>query len=152
MNYYKSIHTLATSLLLTTVAAIPALAQAPVKTDLPKVKITVNSSQDGPLAPDDQLTLREAIAITNGTLTSADLSVAEQQQVTPISGNSVIAFDLPTGNTTIELQSLLPVLAQAGLIIDGTTQPGYDATKSATAEISVAIPVVEITAADLVAS
>ncbi|MEM1242400.1 MAG: right-handed parallel beta-helix repeat-containing protein, partial [Cyanobacteria bacterium P01_H01_bin.26] len=108
----------------------------------------VNSPQDGPITPDDQLTLREAIAITNGTITSADLSVAEQQQVAPSPSNSVIAFDLPAGSTTIELQSLLPVLAQPGLIIDGTTQPGYDATKSATAEILVAIPVVEITVAD----
>lgn len=148
MSYYKSIHTLATSLLLTTVAAIPAFAQAPANTDFPKVKITVNSPQDGAITPDEQLTLREAISITNGTLTSADLSAVEQQKVTASSDNSVIAFDLPAGNTTIELQSLLPVLAQPGLVIDGTTQPGYDATKSATAEILVAIPVVEITSAD----
>ena len=148
MTYRKSIRTLATSLLLTTVIAASASAQAPVLTDFSKVQITVNSPQDGPITPDDQLTLREAIAITNGTLTTAELSNAEQQQVTPNSGNSVIAFDLPVGDTTIELQSILPVLAQPGLVVDGTTQPGYDAAKSATAEILVAVPVVELTAAD----
>ncbi|MEM8610760.1 MAG: OmpA family protein [Cyanobacteria bacterium P01_H01_bin.105] len=148
MIYRKFIRTLATSLLLTTVIATSASAQAPAVTDFPKVQVTVNSPQDGPIMPDDEMTLREAIAITNGTLTTAELSHEEQQQITPNSGNSVISFDLPTGNTTIELQSLLPVLAQPGLVVDGTTQPGYDATKSATAEILVAIPVVEITVAD----
>ena len=144
MTYHKYICTLATSLLLAAVAT----AQASAVADFPRVQVQVNSPKDGPITPDDQLTLREAIAITNGTLTPAELSNAEQQQVTPNSGNSVITFDLPAGNTTIELQSLLPVLAQPGLVIDGTTQPGYDATKSATAEILVAVPVVEITPAD----
>ncbi|MEO0866905.1 MAG: OmpA family protein [Cyanobacteria bacterium J06642_11] len=147
MTYCKSIRTFATSLLLATAAATPVAAQSPVTTDFSNVQVTVNSPQDGPITPDDQLTLREAIAITNGTLIPADLSIAEQQQVTPSPGNSEIAFDLPAGDTTIELQSLLPVLAQPGLVINGTTQPGYDATKSATAEILVAIPVVEITSA-----
>ncbi|MBT9313989.1 OmpA family protein [Leptothoe spongobia TAU-MAC 1115] len=147
MTYYQSIRTLATSLLLATVATA-AVAQTPESLNLPKVQITVNSSQDGPITTDDQLTLREAIAITNGTLPLAELSDTEQQQVLPSSGNSVVGFDLPTGNTTIELQSLLPVLAQPGLTVDGTTQAGYDATQSATAEILVAIPVVEITPAD----
>ena len=151
MTYYKSIRTLAVSLLLATVATAPGLAQTletSEVTHFPKVQIKVNSPQDGPITPDDQLTLREAISITNGTLTMAELSNKEQQQITPNSGNSVIAFDLPIDTTTIELQSLLPVLAQPGLVVDGTTQPGYDATKSATAEILVAVPVVEITVAD----
>ncbi|MEM9486854.1 MAG: OmpA family protein, partial [Cyanobacteria bacterium P01_F01_bin.116] len=150
MTYPKSIRTLATSLLLATVATLPSLAQTEETADLnnlPKVQITVNSPEDGPMMPDDQLTLREAIAITNGTLTTAELSTAEQQQVAASSGNSVINFDLPASDTTIELQSLLPVLAQPGLTIDGSTQPGYDATKSATAEILVPIPVVELTPA-----
>ena len=124
MTYRKSIHTLATSLLLATVTATFAAAQTPVVTDFPKVQLTVNSPQDGPITPDEQLTLREAISITNGTLTLGDLSVAEQQQITTRSDNSVIAFDLPAGTTTIELQSILPVLAQTGLSIDGPTQPG----------------------------
>jgi len=151
MTYYKSIRTLAVSLLLATVATAPGLAQTletSEVTHFPKVQIKVNSPQDGPITPDDQLTLREAIAITNGTLTLAELSDAEQGQVTASASNSVIAFELPTGQTKIELQSLLPVLAQPGLVVDGTTQAGYDAAKSATAEILVAIPVVEITSAD----
>ncbi|MBE9066395.1 OmpA family protein [Leptolyngbya cf. ectocarpi LEGE 11479] len=151
MTYYRSIRTLAVSLLLATAATAPGLAQTvetAESTNFPKVQIQVNSAQDGPITPDDQLTLREAIAITNGTLTLADLSATEQQQITPSPDHSVIAFDLPAESTTIKLQSLLPALAQPGLSIDGTTQPGYDATKSATAEILVAIPVVEITPAD----
>ncbi|MEL7509104.1 MAG: cell envelope biogenesis protein OmpA, partial [Cyanobacteria bacterium J06554_1] len=141
MTYYKSIRTLVVSLLLATAATSPSLAQTVETsgpTHFPKVQIKVNSPQDGPIMRDNQLTLREAIAITNGTLTTAELSNAEQQQVAPGSTNSVIAFDLPADDTTIELQSLLPALAQPGLVIDGTTQAGYDATKSATAEISVA--------------
>lgn len=148
MTYRKSIRTLATSFLLTTVIAASASAQTPAVTNFPKGQVIVNSPQDGPITPDDQMTLREAIAITNGTLTLTNLSSKEQQQITPGSDSSIIAFDLPAGNTTIELQSLLPALAQPGLVIDGTTQPGYDATKSATAEILVAVPVVEITPAD----
>ncbi|MEL6333789.1 MAG: right-handed parallel beta-helix repeat-containing protein, partial [Cyanobacteria bacterium J06626_26] len=151
MTYYKSIRTLVVSLLLATAATAPGLAQTVEtsrSTHFPKVQIKVNSPQDGPITPDEQLTLREAIAITNGNLTLGDLSAVEQQQIIPSSGNSVITFDLPADSTTIELQSLLPVLAQPGLVIDGTSQPGYDAKKSATAEILVAIPVVEITSAD----
>ncbi|MEM6251355.1 MAG: OmpA family protein [Cyanobacteria bacterium P01_D01_bin.156] len=147
MTYRPSIRTLATSLLLATVATA-AVAQTPSEPNLPKVQVMVNSSQDGPITPDDQLTLREAIALTNGTLLQDELSNLERQQIAPSSGNSVIAFDLPTDSTTIQLQSLLPALTQPGLAIDGTTQPGYDATKSATAEILVATPVVEITAAE----
>ncbi|MEO1181004.1 MAG: cell envelope biogenesis protein OmpA, partial [Cyanobacteria bacterium J06636_28] len=151
MTYYKSIRTLVVSLLLATAATAPGLAQTVETsgpTHFPKVQIKVNSPQDGPIMPDNQLTLREAISITNGNLTLDDLSAVEQQQIIPSSGNSVITFDLPADSTTIELQSLLPVLAQPGLVIDGTSQPGYDAKKSATAEILVAIPVVEITSAD----
>ncbi|MEM9161480.1 MAG: right-handed parallel beta-helix repeat-containing protein [Cyanobacteria bacterium P01_F01_bin.4] len=148
MTYQKSICTLATSLLLSTVATAPAFAQTLEASDFPKVQIKVNSSQDGPMMPDDQLTLREAIAITNGTLTTTELSTAEQLQVTAGPGHAIIEFDLPADSTTIELQSVLPAITQPGLVIDGTTQSGYDATKSATAEILVAIPVVAITPAD----
>ncbi|NEQ53572.1 MAG: right-handed parallel beta-helix repeat-containing protein, partial [Leptolyngbya sp. SIO3F4] len=151
MTHYKSIRTLAASLLLATTATTHTFAQTAHTSEeisFPQVQITVNSSQDGPVIPDDQLTLREAISITNGTLPLTELSTTEQQQVSTSLDNSVIAFDLPTGDTTIKLQSLLPVLAQPGLVIDGTTQTGYDETKSATAEILVATPVVEITSAD----
>ncbi|MEM8806180.1 MAG: OmpA family protein [Cyanobacteria bacterium P01_G01_bin.38] len=134
---------LAVSLLLSTAAS----AQMPTEPVATNLRVVVNSSQDGEITPDDQLTLREAIAITNGTLTSAELSTTEQSQVITRPGHSVIEFDLPTDSTTIEVQSVLPAITQPGLVIDGTTQPGYDATKSATAEILVAIPVVAITPA-----
>ncbi|MEM7793680.1 MAG: right-handed parallel beta-helix repeat-containing protein [Cyanobacteria bacterium P01_C01_bin.118] len=147
MIYRQSVYTLATSLCFAVVTMMVATAQTVENTRFPGGQITVNSSQDGPITADDQLTLREAIAITNGTLTRAALSETEQQQITG-ADSSVIAFDLPANDTTIKLQALLPVLSQPGLVIDGTTQPGYDATKSATAEILVAIPLVEITSAN----
>lgn len=58
-----------------------------------------------------------------------------------------IAFHLPLNQTTIRLVDVLPALARPGLVVDGTTQPGYDASKSATAEIAIGVPVVEITSA-----
>ncbi|MEM9904625.1 MAG: OmpA family protein [Cyanobacteria bacterium P01_D01_bin.44] len=158
-RYRNAVRGLAASLLLSTVAAAPALSQSMIDSqtetisetqtaDFPKVRVMVNSVQDGPITPDDGLTLREAIAITNGTLTSADLSDAERLQVTASSVTSAIEFNLPANDTSIELRSVLPPLAQPGLVIDGTTQPGYDATQSATAEILVAIPIVALTSAD----
>ncbi|MEM7650282.1 MAG: right-handed parallel beta-helix repeat-containing protein, partial [Cyanobacteria bacterium P01_A01_bin.70] len=159
-RYHNAVRGLAASLLLSTVAAAPALSQSMLNSaaeadpetqtadGFPQVRVVVNSSQDGAIAPDDQMTLREAIALTNGTLTQAELSEAERLQVTASPGASAIEFDLPASDTTLELQSVLPPLTQPGLVIDGTTQPGYDAAKSATAEILVAIPVVALTPAD----
>ncbi|MEL6398175.1 MAG: OmpA family protein [Cyanobacteria bacterium J06607_6] len=86
--------------------------------------ITVNSAADGAPIADDALTLREAIAIANGTLPVTALSALEQAQVTP-AAESRIAFDLPADDTTIVLTGLLPPLVATGLTIDGTTQPGY---------------------------
>ncbi|MEM6432698.1 MAG: OmpA family protein [Cyanobacteria bacterium P01_D01_bin.115] len=86
--------------------------------------ITVNSAADGAPIADDALTLREAIAIANGTLPVTALSTLEQAQVTP-AAESRIAFDLPADDTTILLTGLLPPLVAPGLTIDGTTQPGY---------------------------
>ena len=86
--------------------------------------ITVNSAADGAPIADDALTLREAIAIANGTLPVTALSALEQAQVTP-AAESRIAFDLPADDTTILLTGLLPPLVTTGLTIDGTTQPGY---------------------------
>lgn len=106
--------------------------------------ITVNSPFDGPTQPDAELTLREAIEITNGTLPISSLSDVEKQLVTPNSASSEIQFDLPAEQTTIELKTVLPALNQAGLTIDGTTQLGYDVTKSATAEIAIPVPVVTL--------
>ncbi len=115
--------------------------QLPFPTSL---RVVVNSNQDGNVQPDDQLTLREAIQLVNGTLSVAQLSSAEKALVQPLTGGSRIEFSLPTNATTIVLQSQLPDLASPGLVIDGATQPGYNASTSATAEIAIPIPVVAI--------
>lgn len=117
------------------------------QTASPQVRVVVNSNSDGDIKPDEQLTLREAIALVNGTLSVDKLSTTERAQVQPATGGSRIEFNLPTGATTIQLQQELPDLASPGLIIDGSTQPGYDAAGSATAEIAIPIPVVTITPA-----
>ena len=109
--------------------------------------LTVNSNQDGQIVADEKLSLREAIELTNGTLLLENLSDQERQQVTLTPDHSTIAFDLPQDNTVIALEAPLPDLMQPDLVIDGTTQPGYDATKSATAEIEIPIPVIELTSA-----
>ncbi|MEM8805084.1 MAG: OmpA family protein [Cyanobacteria bacterium P01_G01_bin.38] len=155
LHYCKATYGLAASLLIAAVADAPVLSQTTMSTqvedstqptDFPSVRVVVNGSHDGPITPDEFVTLREAIAITNGTLTLAELSDAEQRQVTS-AAQAAIEFDLFTDSTTIELQSVLPAIAQPGLVIDGTTQSGYDPTKSATAEILVPVPVVAITPA-----
>jgi parallel beta-helix repeat protein len=82
-------------------------------------KIVVNSTQDT-LAPDTELTFREAIAIANGTLALDRLSPDERTQVTEgITATDEIRFALPPGENTIYLKELLPVIAQPNLIIDG---------------------------------
>ncbi|KYC40148.1 cell envelope biogenesis protein OmpA [Scytonema hofmannii PCC 7110] len=112
------------------------------------LRIVVNSNQDGDVKADEQLTLREAIELANGTLSAEKLSSAEKAQIQPASnGSSRIEFNLPGGATAIQLQQQLPDLAAPGLVIDGTTQPGYDASGSATAEIAIPIPVVAISPA-----
>ncbi len=116
----------------------------PTTPSAPAVRVVVNSNIDGAVTADSQLTLREAIEIVNGTLTPQQLSSAEQAQISPASSGSTIEFNLPGGATTIELQTVLPDLAAPGLTIDGSTQPGYDANTSATAEIAIPIPLVTI--------
>lgn len=109
--------------------------------------VVVNSNQDGSVQPDSTLTLREAIEIVNGQLSIERLSDAEKALVKPLSGDtpSRIEFNLPSGQTTIRLTEILPPLASPGLVVDGATQPGYEPTRSATAEIAIPIPVVVIT-------
>ncbi|MGB7413070.1 MAG: OmpA family protein [Thermosynechococcaceae cyanobacterium] len=97
--------------------ALPGLAQESTQ----KLTVVVNSNQDGEIQPDESLTLREAIALTNGTLSRNQLSAAEQAQVSD--GPSHIEFDLPSGATTIKLQTMLPPITSA-VVIDGTTQAG----------------------------
>ncbi|MEM7715369.1 MAG: OmpA family protein [Cyanobacteria bacterium P01_A01_bin.68] len=121
----------------------------PTTSPPPAVRAVVNSNADGPVNADGQLTLREAIEVANGTLTPDRLSSAEQAQLAPAtSGGSSIEFNLPSGASTIELQSVLPDLAAPGLTIDGSTQPGYDPNTSATAEIAIPIPLVTIKPAE----
>jgi outer membrane protein OmpA-like peptidoglycan-associated protein len=119
----------------------------------------VNSNRDGAIAPDDVLTLREAIALVNGELKLDQLSAAEQAQVellqfnenppiTAIPPTQQIDFDLPKGQTVIRLTSLLPALTQPGLLINGTSQPGYDSRRSAIAEGEIPVPIVQITPAE----
>ncbi len=119
------------------------------------MRIVVNSNQrprpeNSKL--DDTVTLRDAIAIINGTVSIEQLSQSQKNQVQIINDDGKIPtnrieFNLPADQTTIALQEILPPLTKPGLIIDGTTQPGYDANQSPTAEISIPKPIVSITPA-----
>jgi len=111
-----------------------------------QLRITVNSNQDT-IQPNGELTLREAIELANGTLGIDRLNPIERNQVSMVGDRTQIQFALPPGATTIRLTKLLPALNRPGIVIDGSTQSGYDATKSATAEILVPIPVVSLTPA-----
>ncbi|MEO0984969.1 MAG: OmpA family protein [Cyanobacteria bacterium J06639_14] len=141
---------LAATTLVSQVAVWAQATPAHVTTPPPDLHIVVNSSQDGPIQADEMLTLREAIELTNGTLPLASLSDVEQAQVTVVESAesaSRIEFNLPANQTKIQLVTPLPAIASPDLTLDGTTQPGYDPALSATAEIEVPIPVVEITPA-----
>ncbi|MTJ48260.1 hypothetical protein [Dolichospermum sp. UHCC 0259] len=131
------------SLLLLIVVPKIALAQ----TSSAGPKILVNSNQDGEIKADEFLTLREAISLINGSLKVEQLSNIEKAQITP-SQASQISFNLPPNQTTIYLQEVLPPLSTPGLIIDGTTQPGYNSKKSPTVEINIPQPVVSLTPAE----
>lgn len=91
------------------------------------LQVVVNSDRDGAVQADNALTLREAIHIVNGTLPLDKLSDREKTQVKSLSPNapSRIVFNLPPQQTTIRLNEIIPPLATPGLVIDGTTQPGY---------------------------
>jgi outer membrane protein OmpA-like peptidoglycan-associated protein len=111
-------------------------------------KVVVNSNLDGPIQSDSLLTLREAIALVNGNLKLEQLSPSQRVQVQAIPGvSSHIEFNLPQPQTTIALKEVLPPLTSPGLVIDGTTQPSYDPTKSPTQEIQIPQPIVSITPA-----
>ncbi len=96
------------------------------------LKATVNSHQDGEIQADSQLTLREAIALINSTLSISQLSPTEKAQVESLSPTapSRIEFNLPLNQTTIYLSSALPDIICSNVVIDGTTQPGYDASQT----------------------
>ncbi|MEO1394852.1 MAG: OmpA family protein [Cyanobacteria bacterium J06634_5] len=116
---------------------VPAGAAASV------VSITVNSDGDGPITPDEALTLREAIEIANGTLPVTALSNAESALLSPAASPS-INFAL-LGDTRIELTEVLPAITASGLTIDGTTQSGYGADSDEPAIVPVPVPAVSIT-------
>jgi outer membrane protein OmpA-like peptidoglycan-associated protein len=105
----------------------------------------VNSGEDAVKA-DDKLTLREAIALINNTLPIQQLSGAEKALVRQNTPDSRIEFSLPSSETTIELQQELPALTKP-VIVDGTTQTGYNASRSATAQIAIPKAMVAITPA-----
>lgn len=136
------------TLAVTTVCStLPAWGQVDL-TEAQPLRVVVNSDRDT-VQPDEGITLREAILLVNGELAIANLSPTEAAQVESLSANAapLITFDLPPGQSTIQLQSVLPPLAAPGLTVDGSTQSGYDPTGSATAEIEIPIPVVSITPA-----
>ena len=113
-------------------------------------QIIVNSDRDGDIQSDRELTLREAIAIANGSLTLDRLSEPERAQVKPIANSkgSQIGFNLPSDRTTIKLSKALPALSRQNLTIDGTTQTGYDSQRSFAQELAIPQPIVAIAPAD----
>lgn len=84
-------------------------------------QVEVNSFNDGEVTADADLTLREAIEITNGTLRLEDLSEAERAQVRPLAAGegSQIRWSALTGEPVLRLSHPLPPLAQPNLSLDG---------------------------------
>jgi outer membrane protein OmpA-like peptidoglycan-associated protein len=131
---------------------INAAQAAPVRqgnaTTPPHLKIIVNSDRDT-IAPDDGITLREAIALTNGDLRIDQLSTQERAQVQDLGSTfgSKIEFNLPAGRTKIALASELPAIQMPGVSIDGTTQAGFVPTSKTKTSLVLATPVIEISPA-----
>jgi CSLREA domain-containing protein len=93
---------------------------------------TVNSSGDeGDSNPGDGF-CRTGTTLSNCTLRAAI------EEANAITGTQEIRFNLPSGEETISVHSSLPVIID-DVIIDGTTQPGYDGIN----------PVVQISGAEL---
>ncbi|MEI6329103.1 MAG: OmpA family protein [Pseudanabaena sp. ELA645] len=131
----------------------PAIAQTLPKAPNPQIyQIIVNSNADGEIKPDGELTLREAIAITNGSLTLDRLSDLERPQVktnfASLFTGTRILFKLAPDKTTIRLNKALPDLSSENLVIDGTSQGGYDADSSFAQELKIPKPIVAIAPAD----
>ncbi|MDX2240592.1 MAG: OmpA family protein [Leptolyngbyaceae cyanobacterium bins.302] len=136
-----------TSLML--LGAVPSVLADPLPVANPPAqpsRLIVNSNQDV-IQPDTVLTLREAISVVNGSLPLDKLSDAERGQISPAS-RFTIDFNLPDGQTTIQLVEPLPALKVPGIAIDGTTQPGYRGDRSAITEIAMPIPIVALTPAE----
>lgn len=117
------------------------------ETSRPNYQITVNSDRDDEIQPNNEMTLREAMAIANGSLSIDRLSESERAQIKPLAANakgSRIIFNLLPNRTTIELRRALPDISSPNLIIDGTTQVGYDSQKSFAQELAIPQPIVAI--------
>ena len=95
--------------------------------------ITVNTTADE-TAADSTMSLREAIEVSDGTLSVSSLSTQEKAQVSGAVGSTnTIDFNIPTtdpgynattGVWTIAVNSDLPVISTNAAIIDGYSQPG----------------------------
>jgi Bacterial Ig-like domain (group 3)/Periplasmic copper-binding protein (NosD) len=95
--------------------------------------ITVNTAAD-PATPGTTMSLREAIEVSNGTLSVSSLSTQQQAQVSGAVGNTnTIDFNIPTtdsgynaatGVWTITPHEDLPAISTNAAIIDGYSQPG----------------------------
>ena len=103
----------------------------------PGATITVNSAADT-AAPGNVLTLREAILLSNGTLSISQLTPEQRAQVKGTHSDTTrdtIAFNIPgdgvrtifVGGKVLPFSRLLPFITHQ-VIIDGTTQPGFDRT------------------------
>jgi parallel beta-helix repeat protein len=119
--------------------ATPATAQIDTQ-----FSVIVNSNRDE-IAPDEDVTLREAIAIVNGDLSLDDLTAAEQRQISGDLGAQTkqIRFNLPPDQTVITLTELLPEIRTPNVTIDGTSQPGYESLDSS--QTGIPTPIVTLT-------
>ena len=123
-----------------------ALLAAPANAEQMNWRAVVNTNADN-IQPDNFLSLREAIAAINGNLPLEELSEAEKKQITPGATTPRIEFNLSPQKTTINLVKLLPPLSTPGLVIDGTTQPGYDRKELEKQGGATPVPLVAITPA-----
>jgi hypothetical protein len=96
-------------------------------------QITVNTTADDTTAG-ATLSLRQAIDVSDGTLSVSSLSAQEQAQVSgAVGATNAIDFNIPTTDQgydattkvwTIAVKSELPAISTNAAIIDGYTQPG----------------------------
>jgi hypothetical protein len=87
--------------------------------------MTVNTNADA-VNPDNVLSLREAIMLTDGTLALNALTAQEKMQVNGVPGGNqpdTILFNLPGPNLQIALATALPTISHP-VTIDGFSQQG----------------------------
>ncbi len=149
----KNLFALTTVLLLCSSSfIIPTQAQTTQTKRNPKfLVIAVNSHLDTNKR-DQFITLREAIMLANGELTTSQLAAAEISQLTFDTQNTqrhYIHFR-ELSNPQIQLQSALPDL-NVPMAIDGTTHPEYQSDRGFSVEIPIPKPIITITPAPKVA-